>query len=295
VSTDGTGRGGAGGTPRLGNGEGGLPRLKIRHPCGSSAEVYLHGAHVTSWRDDAGRERLFLSSASRFTRDAAIRGGIPVIFPQFADQGPLPKHGFARTAEWTLASARDGSAADAAEAVLTLSDSSETRAIWPHAFTAELRITLDGRLTIVLAIRNTGPDALDFTAALHGYYLVDDVGHAEVHGLEGVRLVDKMDNGDARVEESSRVTIRGEVDRIYEDVPADVRFSTGAAGDLALGLDGFVDVVVWNPGAEKAAALADLGPGEFARFLCVEAAVAGQPIVLPAGETWTGTQILAPR
>ena len=65
--------------------------------------VYLHGAHVTSWKPARDHdERLFLSERSEFRAGTAIRGGIPVIFPQFAAEGPLPRHGFARTSEWTL-------------------------------------------------------------------------------------------------------------------------------------------------------------------------------------------------
>ena len=80
---------------------------------GARFEAYLHGAHVTSWRaagDDD--ERLFVSTAARFEEGMAIRGGIPVCFPQFADQGALPMHGLVRTVPWTLVDA--GRAADGA-------------------------------------------------------------------------------------------------------------------------------------------------------------------------------------
>ena len=40
-----------------------------------------------SWRD--GEERLFVSSASLFEAGAAIRGGIPICFPQFAARGAV--------------------------------------------------------------------------------------------------------------------------------------------------------------------------------------------------------------
>ena len=71
-------------------GRGGLEKVVLRSRDGALAEVYLHGAHVTSWRPAGTREeRLFLSERSEFRGGAAIRGGIPVIFPQFAAEGPL--------------------------------------------------------------------------------------------------------------------------------------------------------------------------------------------------------------
>ena len=65
-----------------------------------AVDVAYYGATVTSWRT-AGRERLWMSSLSRLDESGPIRGGVPVAFPQFADQGPLPLHGFARTLRWT--------------------------------------------------------------------------------------------------------------------------------------------------------------------------------------------------
>jgi D-hexose-6-phosphate mutarotase len=35
---------------------------------------------------------------------APIRGGIPLIWPQFGQAGPFPPHGFVRTHPWTLVS-----------------------------------------------------------------------------------------------------------------------------------------------------------------------------------------------
>ena len=86
----------------LGRGE--LPTATMSHPSGASCEIVLTGAHVTSWKTADGVERLFMSSASQFGAGAAIRGGIPVCFPQFSGRGPLPKHGFVRTSDaWEIA------------------------------------------------------------------------------------------------------------------------------------------------------------------------------------------------
>ena len=70
----------------------------------------LYGAHVCSWRTlapparaEVSPELLFVSSKAIFGPPKAIRGGIPICFPQFSDMGPLEvAHGFARNSEWIL-------------------------------------------------------------------------------------------------------------------------------------------------------------------------------------------------
>ena len=146
-----------------------LPRVRLSHPSGGTADVYLHGAHVTSWIPAGGSEALFLSRAAAFGPGKAIRGGVPVIFPQFAAMGPLPKHGFARTQPWERVD--DAGRPEAVR--LRLRDSEETRALWPHAFAAELAVGLgDDWLSLELTIRNPGGAAFQFTAALHTYLRV---------------------------------------------------------------------------------------------------------------------------
>ena len=48
----------------------------------SSCKVLLWGATVVSWVE-GGVERLFVSSVAKYDEKKAIRGGIPVVFPQF--------------------------------------------------------------------------------------------------------------------------------------------------------------------------------------------------------------------
>jgi len=80
-------------------GNSGLRKVRIT----SSAcvgEMYLHGAHITSWRPAGEEEVLFLSRQSRWEDGHAIRGGIPICFPWFAHKADNPKapdHGFVRT------------------------------------------------------------------------------------------------------------------------------------------------------------------------------------------------------
>ena len=81
-------------------GNGNMPKMVLSTADGARAEIYLHGAHLTSWVPAGGSEALFLSPKAEFVQGSAIRGGVPVIFPQFSDLGPLPKHGFARTLDW---------------------------------------------------------------------------------------------------------------------------------------------------------------------------------------------------
>jgi glucose-6-phosphate 1-epimerase len=273
-------------------GVGGLPFLALRASDGATADVYLHGAHVTSWRPAPGdEERLFLSARSEFRPGAAIRGGIPVIFPQFAAEGPLPRHGFARTATWTLDDARRTADGEAV-ATLSLEDDPETRAVWNADFRASLTVRVGGpTLTTTLAVRNTGRSDLSFTGALHTYLRVQDVARAEVIGLEGLRYRDAVDRTTLRTEESPTLRITGELDRVYVGVPhALIVREPGRA--VRVETRAFPDVVLWNPGRKRSAALPDMEPGGERAMLCVEAAVVQAPVQLEPGATWEGSQIL---
>lgn len=269
-----------------------LPKLRVSHPSGGVAEVYLHGAHVTSWVPAGGSEVLFLSRNTSFERNTSIRGGIPVVFPQFADEGPLPKHGFARTREWSWLEA-DSSDGDVVRATLQLEQSAATQAIWPHAFQARLAVELtEHELTTELVVTNMGDADFAFTAALHTYFRVADVRSSEIIGLGGVAYRDKV-TGEHRVESEPSLTISGEVDRIFWNAPPEVRIQDGGGGrEIRVRSAGFADVVVWNPWKELASTLPDFEDQEYLEMVCVEAAQIGVPVILAPGESWRGSQQL---
>jgi len=267
----------------------GQPALALRAPDGASAVVLLHGAQVVSWQPAGGGERLFLSERSRFGAGASVRGGMPVIFPQFNERGALPRHGLARTRPWQVARAEAG--ADDALAVLQLTDDAATRELWPHRFALELTVCVRGdRLDVELAVSNTGESTFDFMAALHTYLRVAEVEAARLTGLHGCRYED-FTSGTTHLDEADAVRVDREIDRIYYGVSTPLVLAE-AQRRLCIEAANFPDVVVWNPWQEKAAAMADLQATDFRRFLCVEAALIDKPVRLAAGEQWWGRQTL---
>jgi len=267
----------------------GQPAMWLRAPDGAEATVLLHGGQVVSWIPAGDQERLYLSPLAQIGPGQAVRGGVPVCFPQFAERGPLPKHGLARDRAWQwVEGAQRG---DVALGVLRLCDDEHTRALWPHAFEAELTLVISGlQLDLELAISNTGHTPFSFTAALHSYLRVDDVRRAKLGGLYGVHYTDSL-TGAQQHQEIDPFSFAGEIDRVYEDATGPLSLAT-AMGRMAIQTEGFSDVVVWNPGPTKAAALADLPDDDWLSLLCVEAGAIVQPVTLAPGQEWVGRQSL---
>jgi glucose-6-phosphate 1-epimerase len=270
-------------------GENDLPRVVLAHPSGARAAAYAHGAHLTSYVPAGGEEVFFVSRRARFDAASAIRGGVPVVFPQFADQGPLPKHGFARVAKWALPDVTG--AEGVARATFVLTDSPETLHLWPHTFLASMSVALDADgIELRLDVFNRGAEAIEFTAALHSYFRVADVREAAVLGLRGTSFHDKELDRD-RAQDEDELTVRGPLDRVYRDAPDLLRIRDGAGGRvLVIEKEGFADAVVWNPWSEGAAKLDDMDDDEYLQMLCVEAGSVAVPVRVEAGGRWSARQ-----
>lgn len=267
-----------------------LPAVTIRAADGAQATVTLYGGHLVSWQTSDGRERLFCSRESSLDGSRAIRGGVPVIFPQFGARGTGMRHGFARVATWQLESTGDADGDAWAQFALTQADLPEAiAATWPWAFTLRLRVAVKAQaLELRLSVHNTGGQAFPFSAALHSYFAIDQLNEARVGGLQRVRYSDETPQDALQAEEF--LQFDDKLDRIYYQLPGALSLQSGGH-TLRLEQQGFTDAVVWNPGAQDAAALPDLADDEQPRFICIEPALI-QPDTLAAGAEWTGRQRL---
>jgi glucose-6-phosphate 1-epimerase len=272
----------------------GLPAVELALPQGDTLRVTLHGAQVLSWVS-GGQERLYLSPKSTMDGQAAIRGGVPVCFPQFNQRGPqaerLPKHGFARNLTWQ-ADAPELSA-DSAQLCLHLQDNDRTRAWWPQAFALQLHITLrPGVLRISLNVHNTNtntntPQPLAFSGALHTYLAVHDVARAQLQGLGGQAEWDAVANTHASA--AVNLQFAAEFDRVYAASAHPLRLNNQLQIEQS---PSWANTVVWNPAQDLCKRLADMPEDGWRHMLCVEAAQVYEPITLPAGGRWEGWQQL---
>jgi glucose-6-phosphate 1-epimerase len=282
------------GVARVSEGNGGLPRVLISGPF-SDGEIYLHGAHVTSWKPAGKDEVLFLSTKTHWQEGQAIRGGIPICFPWFrakADDPHAPAHGFVRTKTWQLESIAQS---EGGVVVTMFTENDEQgRRWWPGQFHLEHRVTFGSELTLELICTNIGTTSLRFEEALHTYNRVADVGRVRLQGLDSVRFLDNTDSNKEKLQRDG-VVIASQTDNAYLDTRAPVDLSDADMGRrIRLTKVDSLTTVVWNPWREAAAGLRDLGDGEWKQFLCVEASnILAAAIHLAPGQQHKMTAVLS--
>ena len=265
-------------------GKGELPMLEINTPW-STAEIYLHGAHVTHFQVKDQPPVLFMSQLSRFNEATPIRGGIPVIFPWFGPREGEAAHGFARTQTWEL---KEVSQASTGEVLLRLNlPDSPSAALFPD-FTADYWITVGKTLTLQLVVANVS-QGHDFTFedCLHTYFHGGDIAAVSITGLKGVDYLDKTEKFARKTERAEHIKISQETDRSYLDTAGPVEIHDSKLGRrIRVEKSGSLSTVVWNPWVEKAEQMPDFGEDEYRQMVCVESGnVADNRLTLPAGKS----------
>ena len=276
------------GVAQIAAGNGGLPRISITTST-AAAEIYLHGAQVTSWRPNGGEEVIFLSRQSQFEAGKAIRGGIPICFPWFRnklDDPKAPSHGFVRTRAWQLDSIEQTS--DAVTVTFSTASDESTRAWWAYDFHLVHRVTVGAELVQELVMRNTGAPALQFEEALHTYFRVGDAAAVRIQGLEGVSYLDNTDNN-LEKQQAGEIVFTAPTDRAYLDTTHAVEIADPVLRRrIRLVKQNSRTTVVWNPWVEGAHSLADLGDDEWRSMACVEGSnIRAFTVALPAGQQHT--------
>jgi|HubBroStandDraft_5_1064220.scaffolds.fasta_scaffold40645_2 glucose-6-phosphate 1-epimerase len=261
------------GVARVSEGNGGLARVQITGAFGEG-EMYLHGAHLTSWKPAGHDEVLFISTKSRWEEGQAIRGGIPICFPWFrgkVDDAHAPAHGFVRTKMWQLESIVEiGNENGVAVTMFTQSDE-HTRKWWPGEFRLVHRVTFGSALRLELVCMNTGTMPFRFEEALHTYNRIASIQDVRVQGLDGVSYLDNTDSNKEKTQRGD-VIVAAQTDSAYRNTQNEVALlDPKRKRRIRLQKEHSLSTVVWNPWSEGATRLQDLGEGEWRQFLCVEA------------------------
>ena len=250
----------------ISKGQGGLPRLVITTPA-STAEIYLHGGQVTAFQKNGEPPMLWMSTASRFAKDKAIRGGIPICFPWFGATTGAPAHGYARLTNWNLAAT---SAAPDGRVTVRLR-LPEKIAGAPYPGSVEYIVTVGATLTLELQVTNHSADPVTFEEMLHTYFTVGDIAAIGIKGLQGVHYLDKVSGFSQKTQTDEVIRFTGETDRVYLDTSHTVEIEDPKLRRvIRVEKSGSASTVVWNPWVEKARAMADFGDAEYRHMVCVE-------------------------
>lgn len=258
----------------------GLPLLVVETTL-CSAVISLQGAHLLEFKTTNGDPLLWLSPNCDFSAGTALRGGVPLCLPWFGVNPTDPtkaKHGFARNSFWELGEAHLLGDGNVELQFLFLSDANE---LFPFDFSAELRMTLGNSAKLELTINNTDTDDFDCSWAMHNYHRISSLPDVRVLGLAERKYLDNLE-GHAEKHQSGDVNFPGPVDRVYPAI--DNKVSINSSPSIEITHNNCPSVVVWNPGSEAAAKIADIGESQEQFYICVErGAVLAEKWHLPAG------------
>ncbi|CAK1540276.1 unnamed protein product [Leptosia nina] len=260
----------------------------------TTCTVNLFGATVVSWRVN-NQEQLFVSKQAIFDGKRPIRGGVPFVFPQFGDWAFGPMHGFARIARWHVEKMPERLPSGDVEAIFSLMDDDFTRSMWHFQFRLTYRLILrEKELHFNIGVYNPSKE-LTFSCQmlLHTYFKVPDVRRCQITGLHGCMFIDKSRDGVMYQDTREVVTINECTSRIYQNTMQEHIITNVVSGrKMRIQKYNFPDTVIWNPWAELAKEIPDLGDDEFPNMVCVEAGRIATPIVLLPGTAFEASQIL---
>eukprot|EP01135_Chromosphaera_perkinsii_P000258 Nk52_evm27s62 gene=Nk52_evmTU27s62 len=218
-----------------------LEYIHMRNPhTNQEAKVYLRGAQVFSWTGDTrqgkNEEHIWQNKQLKPYKTSPYQGGIPIVFPQFADFGPVSFHGFAQVTLFELLWSKSN---ENGEITISLGMKNkdvkvedkklvaDPSNIYTDPFEFEYIITLDNDygLNSTMRVANVADDQdFKFTTAFHNYLQVSDIDNVRVGQLEGLSYADRMNNQKMVLGEMEFPTPYGKpihehTDRVYTNTP----------------------------------------------------------------------------
>mmetsp|Transcript_7216 Transcript_7216/g.7846 ORF Transcript_7216/g.7846 Transcript_7216/m.7846 type:complete len:287 (+) Transcript_7216:90-950(+) len=270
--------------------------VELCHASGSKCTVSIYAAHVTSWSLPDLGEQLFMSSKAEMTPGTAIRGGVPICWPQFgtfrtAKNSPGLKHGFVRQSSlWQV----DEKGTDSDTIALRLIPDDDMLKKWPGQWEVLYTVSLRARsLSLKMEVVNKGEEALEFTGCLHTYFRCKACEECSVQGLKGEKYDSPIGDSfsGAKVEDRASVPIcdgKTQMQLLYGSAGDAIVLSEAGQPRISLTKSGMPDWVIWNIGDDDVHTLKDMGEGEQRHYVCVEPGFATVPVEVAPGRTWCG-------
>jgi len=244
----------------------------------AECKISLWGGNIVSYRPKNEEKDVFwMGSLNKFDNIHAIRGGIPVCWPRFAEEklnDNFPRHGFARLSNWKLVRANVDR--DKIEVFLSLLPDTE----YNIKVEANLLIEITDKLVCRLETTNHSDEDFNFSEALHAYFNVGNRDDVIIKGLKGYQYRSSLD--DKLYILNNDLQINGEFDASFINHTGSVEIIDPIfKRAIVLNKEGSKSTIVWNPNKD----LAEMSEGQYKKFICVEPANQGDLFVtLPAKE-----------
>lgn len=254
--------------------EGGLQYLEIDNPL-ASGKISLQGGQVIAWQPKfLAQPVLWLSSNARFVKGRSIRGGVPICWPWFGahpTDSTFCPHGFARVIPWRVMDI-DATPTGATRIILEMQDTPEAQRQLSYPYNLTLTITIGRRLRVEMATVNKADHPFVIGEAFHTYLNISDIANVSIVGMQDCVYADKILKYERNVEHNDLTFDGGEFDRVYIHHSSDCSVhDVGYNRIIHVSKSGSDTTVVWNPGADKAGQMADMGAtDEWRKTICVE-------------------------
>lgn len=244
----------------------------------AECKISLWGGNIVSYHPKTEEYDVFwVGDLNKFDNVQAIRGGIPICWPRFAEEklnDNLPRHGFARLSEWKLENIN----VDSTKIEVALSLLPDVK--YNLNVEAKLWVKITDKLECSLETINNSDEEFKFSEALHAYFNVGNRNDVIIKGLKGHKYRSSLD-GKIYTQDND-LRINKEFDAAFIDHTGEVELIDPILKRVVvLNKSGSKSTVVWNPNKD----LAEMSKGQYKKFICVEPANQGDLFVaLPPKE-----------
>jgi glucose-6-phosphate 1-epimerase len=245
--------------------------LEIKHAT-ANAKIAIQGAHIIDWQPSGHSPILYLSPQAHFTKNKAIRGGIPICSPWFnahPSEPELPAHGLMRQQDWNLL--RVDETTDYVDILFQIQLNPISHQ-WEHSLLAHLAIRLSSELEITLHTENTGHSPFTLSEALHTYLEILDIHQVSISGLQNTPYLNTVGTPTELIDEEPSLCFDQEIDRIYHSTSGVILRDPALKREIIIDKLGSNSTVIWNPWIEKSKRLTDLPDDGYQQFVCIESA-----------------------